>query len=137
MAVRGRRVPGNPLASKLRDLELRARPGRRTGPQGQAGAVGPAGPPGETGDAGAPGPAGPAGDGVKGWASVTTGSAGTATWTFPWLPTGSVTVLATPQSADAVIVTVTSLSLLQVQVAAWTVSGLRVSGVTVHLAAFA
>lgn len=137
MAVRGRRVAGNPLASKLRELDLRTRAPRRgaTGAEGAAGPAGPAGADGADGATGATGPAGPAGNGVKGWNVVTTDGSGEATWTFPWIPVGTVTVLATPQAGGATIVTITALSVLQVTVTAYTVSGLPVSGVPVHLAA--
>lgn len=139
MAVRGRRVPGNPLASKLRDMELRTRPGTMRGPQGQQGATGPAGPrgaDGADGATGATGPAGPAGAGAKGWTKVTTDSSGVATWTFGWLPLGVPQIVATPQSTGAVMCVITALSVLQVQVTAYNVSGLPVSGVDVHLVAY-
>lgn len=134
MAARGRRVPGNALGSKLRDLELRSRPSRigPAGTTGQQGAPGPPGPPGQTGATGA---TGPAGDGVKGRTTVTTGANGQATWAFPWLPLGTPSVVATAEAAGPVIVTITALTVLQVQVTAWTISGLPLEGATVHLAA--
>jgi hypothetical protein len=138
MAARGRRVPGNPLASKLRDMELRTRP-NRIGPAGATGEAGPPGPPGadgEPGATGATGPAGADGEGIKGKTVVTTNASGVATWTFPWLPTGTPTLVAVAQSSGAVIVTITALSALQVSVTCWTISGLPVAGVPVHLVAF-
>lgn len=62
MALRGRRVPGSPLASKLREIDLRTRQ-TRYGQAGATGATGPQGPQGEPGDPGGPpGPQGPQGD---------------------------------------------------------------------------
>lgn len=141
MAARGRRVPGNPLASRLRDIELRSRPSK-IGPAGATGATGPAGPPGrpgEDGATGATGPAGPAGadgEGIKGSTTVTTGTGGTATWTFPFVNLSTPKVIAQPQAAGPVIVTITALTLFQVQITAWTVSGLPLEDATVHLVAF-
>jgi hypothetical protein len=63
MAIRGGRVPGDPLASMLRELDLRTRAGRVNGSEGPAGPQGPQGeqgPPGTPG--GPPGPQGPQGD---------------------------------------------------------------------------
>lgn len=134
MAARGRRVPGNALGSKLRDLELRTRP-NRIGPAGATGQQGVPGPPGPAGQTGATGATGPAGEGIKGRTTVTTGAAGTATWTFPWPPVGTPSVVATAEAAGPVIVTITALTLLQVEVAAWTISGLPLEGATVHLTA--
>jgi hypothetical protein len=135
VAARGRRVPGNPLASKLRDIELRSRP-NRIGPAGATGATGPAGPAGPTGATGATGPAGQAGDGIKGSTTVVTGADGTATWTFGFINLSTPRLAVVAQSSGPVIVTVTGLSLVQAQVAAWTVSGLPLAGAVVHLAAF-
>lgn len=123
MAVRGRRVAGNPLASKLRELDIRTRAPRR-GATGAEGAAGPAG------------PAGADGAGAKGWTLATTDASGVATWTFGWVPTGVPQIVATPQSTAAVICVITSLTALQVQVTAYTINGLPVSGVTVHLVAY-
>lgn len=141
VAARGRRVPGNPLASKLRDIELRSRP-NRIGPAGATGAAGPPGPPGRNGEDGATGATGPAGppgqdgDGIKGRTTVTTGADGTATWTFGFVNLSTPQIMAVAQSSGPVIVTITGLSLFQVQITAWTVSGLPLVGAVVHLAAF-
>ena len=138
MAARGRRVPGNPLASRLRDIELRSRPSKigPAGATGPAGPPGPEGPTGQTGATGATGPAGADGEGIKGSTTVTTGADGTATWTFPFINLGTPKVVAQPQTAGPVIVTITALSLFQVQITAWTVSGLPLVGAAVHLVAF-
>lgn len=144
MAVRGRRVAGNPLASKLRELDIRTRAPRRgaTGAEGATGPAGPAGADGADGATGATGPAGPAGAdgadgaGAKGWTLATTDASGVATWTFGWVPTGVPQIVVTPQSTAAVICVITSLTALQVQVTAYTINGLPVSGVTVHLVAY-
>lgn len=130
MAVRGRRVPGNRFASKLRDLELKTRPGTS---RGYTGSTGPAGPPGPDG---LPGAVGPMGLGVKGWTTVTTDGTGTATWVFPWAPV-VVVMAATSESVTPVIVTVSVLSTTQATVAAWTTGGLPMAGAVIHLAAFA
>ncbi len=133
MALRGRRVPGNAFASKLRDLELKTRPGTS---RGYTGSAGPAGPPGPDGLPGAAGPVGPMGLGVKGWTTVTTDGTGTATWVFPWAPV-VVVMSATAEAVAPAIVTISVLSTTQATVAAWTTGGLPVVGALVHLAAFA
>lgn len=133
MAIRGRRVPGNRFASRLRDLELKTRPGTS---RGYTGAMGPLGPPGPEGLPGADGAIGPMGLGVKGWTTVTTDGTGTATWVFPWAPV-VVVMAATTESVTPVIVTISALTTAQATVAAWTVGGLPVVGALVHLAAFA
>ena len=67
---------------------------------------------------------------------MTTGADGTATWTFPFINLGTPKVISQPQAAGPVIVTITALTLFQVQITAWTVSGLPLVGATVHLVAF-
>lgn len=121
MAQRGQRVPGNALASKLRDVELKTRPGRSRGSAGATGATGPQGP---------QGPQGPA----LATQILTTGAGGVATWTFPQPLTAPPVVSATPVAAVPVIVTVTAVSATSVTVTAWTLAGAVRPATTVHVA---
>lgn len=73
---------------------------------------------------------------MKGRTTVTTGANGVATWTFPFINLSTPLVIAQPQAAGPVIVTITALTMLQVQITAWTVSGLPLEDAVIHLAAF-
>lgn len=111
MASRGRRVPGSPFASRLRDLELASR-SKRTSPAVATGVA------------------------VKGCTTVAAGASGVATWVFPWTATVAPVVSATVQSEVPATVTVSAVSPTSVTVAVWDMDGAPVASATVHVVAY-
>lgn len=128
MTVRNRNtrlLPDNPLGSILRENAREARRPRRRFVQGESGGGG-----GGTSDGGT---------GVA-WdvSSATAGGDGTATVTFPEpLPGGSVpVVVATVECSFPAIATVLRSSATGTTVAAWTISGLPLEGVPIHVVTY-
>lgn len=122
MAQRGQRVPGNALASKLRDVELRSRPGRSRGAAGATGATGPQGPQGANGAAVAT-------------QVITTGAGGLGTWVFPEPLTAVPTVSATaaPPTVIPVITNIVAVSTTEVTVSTWNITNTPRANVPVHI----
>lgn len=115
MAARGRRVPGNPLGSRIRELDLRSRTGVGGGTSSS----------GRT-----------PGAGVAGRTIAVTNSEGAATWVFANpLPVPPV-VAATPVSARPLLCMIRSVTTESVTLAVTDIEGRPAAGTSVHLIAF-